>query len=72
MTGFMEILILFSIRTWHMSTLPKVPITVFYDHYIAIFDWPENSPDLNHIENKWDTVKNKMVDVRSNNANDCY
>ncbi len=41
-----------------------------YDHGVTVLDWPENSPDLNPIENKWGIVKRKMTDTRPNNADD--
>ncbi len=40
----------------------------FNDHGITVLDWPENSPDLNPIENLWDIFKRKMRDTRPNNA----
>ncbi len=42
----------------------------FNDHGVIVLDWPENSPDLNPIENLWDVVKRKMRDTRTNNADD--
>ncbi len=42
----------------------------FNDHGVTVLDWPENSPDLNSIENQWDIVKRKMRDTRPNNADD--
>ncbi len=30
------------------------------DHGVGVLDWPANSPNLNPIENLWDTVKRKM------------
>ncbi len=32
----------------------------FNDNGVTVLDWPENSPDLNPIENLWGTVKRKM------------
>ncbi len=67
----MEMLILFSSRTWHLPTLPKVPKAHSdYDMNMKKLDWPANSPDLNPIENLWGIVKRKMRDSRSNNADD--
>ncbi len=37
---------------------------------VTVLDWPENSPDLNPIENIWDIVKRKMRDTRPHNADD--
>ncbi len=42
----------------------------FNDHGVTVLDWPENSPDLNPIENLWGIVKRKMRDTRPNNADD--
>ncbi len=42
----------------------------FNDHSVTVLDWPENSPDLNPIENLWDIVKRKMRDTRPNNADE--
>ncbi len=65
----MEMLISFSSRTWHLPILSKVPkaglITM-----VLLLDWPENSPDLNPIENLWDIVKRKMRDTRPSNADE--
>ncbi len=30
------------------------------DHGVGVLDWPENSPDLNLINNLWGIVKRKM------------
>ncbi len=40
------------------------------DHGVTVLDWPENSPDLNLVENLWGIVKRKMRDTRPNNADD--
>ncbi len=37
---------------------------------MTVLDWPENSPDLNPIENIWVIFKRKMSDTRPNNAGD--
>ncbi len=45
----------------------------FNDHGVTVLDWPENSPDVNPVENLWGIVKRKMRNT--NNANDlkgCY
>ncbi len=42
----------------------------FNDHGVTVLDWPENSPDLNPIENLRGIVKRKMRDTRPNNADD--
>ncbi len=67
LTNFMEMLIIFSNRTWHRHTLPKLPVLV-KDHGIPVLNWPANSPDLNPIENLWGIVKRKMRYARLNNA----
>ena len=56
----MEMQISFSNRTWHLHTVPKLPVPVL--------NWPANSPDLNPIENLWGIVKRKMRYARLNNA----
>ncbi len=50
LTSFMETLISFSSRTWHLPTLPKVPKAGSMT-MVLLLDWPANSPDLNPIEN---------------------
>ncbi len=70
LTSFMEMLISFSSRTWHLPTLPKVPKSWFNDHGVTVLDWPANSPDLNPIENLSGIVKRKMRDTRPNNADE--
>ncbi len=70
LTSFMEMLISFSSRTWHLPTLPKVPKAGSTDHGVTVLDWPANSPDLNTIENMWGIVKRKMRDTRPNNADE--
>ncbi len=46
----------------------KATSTWFKDHGIPVLNWPENSPDLNPIENLWGIVKRKMRYARPNNA----
>ncbi len=36
----------------------------FNDHGVGVLDWPENSPDLNPIENIWGIVKRKKKNKR--------
>ncbi len=48
----------------------KGPKSWFNDHGVTVLDWPENSPDLNPIENLWGIVKRKMRDTRPFNADD--
>ncbi len=55
-------------RTWHLHTVPKLPVPWFKDHGIPVLNWPANSPDLNPIENLWGIVKRKMRYARPNNA----
>ncbi|KAI2657595.1 Transposable element Tc1 transposase [Labeo rohita] len=40
------------------------------EHGVGVLDWPENSPDLNPIDNLWGIVKRKMRNKRPNNADD--
>ncbi len=40
------------------------------DHGVGVLDWPENSPDLNPIENLWGIVKRKMRNMRPKNADE--
>ncbi len=46
----------------------KATSTWFKDLGIPVLNWPENSPDLNPIENLWGIVKRKMQYARPNNA----
>ncbi len=70
LTSFMEMLISFSSRTWHLPTLPNVPKAGSMTMGVTVLDWPANSPDLKPIENLWGIVKRKMRDTRPNNADD--
>ncbi len=64
LTSFLKMLISFSSRIWHLSTLTKHQKLVKWPN-----DWPANSPDLN-IENLWGIVKRKMRNKRPNNADE--
>ncbi len=70
LTTFMEMLISFSSRTWHLPTLPKVPKVGSMTMVLLVLDWPANSPDLNPIKNLWGIIKRKMRDTRPNNTDD--
>ncbi len=61
--SFLKMLISFSIRIWHLPTLPK-------DQGVGVLDWPANSPDLNPIENLWVIVKRNMRNKRPKNADE--
>ncbi len=37
---------------------------------VGVFDWPENSPDLNPIEKLWVIVMRKMRNKRPKNADE--
>ena len=38
------------------------------DYSLATLDWPENRPDLYHIENPWKIIKYKVADKKPSNA----
>ncbi len=64
LTSFVEMLISFSSRTWHLPTQRW-----FNDHGVTVLDGPANSPNLNPIENlsignPWGIVKREMIDTR--------
>ncbi len=40
------------------------------DHGVGVLDWPENSPDLNPIENIWGIIKRKMRNKRPKNEDE--
>ncbi len=40
------------------------------NHSVGVIDWPENSPDLNPIENLSGIVKRKMRNKRPKNADE--
>ncbi len=46
-----KMLISFSSRIWYLPTLPKAPQVGLNYHGVGVLDWPENSLDLNPIEN---------------------
>ncbi len=66
LTSLMEMLISFSSRAWHLTTLPKVPKAGSMTMVFTVLDWLANSPDLNPMENLWGIVKRKMGDTRPN------
>ncbi len=50
--------------------LAPAHISWLNDHDVGVLDWPENSPDLNPIENLWGIVKRKIRNKRPINADE--
>ena len=46
LTNFMEMQISFSNRTWHLHTVPKLPVPGLRTMVSPVLNWPANSPDL--------------------------
>ncbi len=46
LTSFMEMLISFSSRIWHLHHTAKSTKSWLNDHGVGVLDWPANSPDL--------------------------
>ncbi len=67
---FMEMLISFSSKMWHLPTLPKVPKAGSMTMVLLCLIGQQTRLTLNPIENLWGIVKRKMRDTRPNNADD--
>ena len=46
---------------------PRVVKKWLKDNHVPVLECPRNSPDLNHLENAWNYMKNKVQEAHSTN-----